>query len=67
MGKRKCKCYAEEKTKDFTDIFVEIIKQKKIRKTYTKNELKLLEQEFLKIYFDKVKSDKIKPRKKLKI
>jgi hypothetical protein len=53
--------------KDFTDFFMEMIQSQKVKRSYTKKELKVLEQEFLKEYFKKVKSEKIKPRKKLKI
>tara|TARA_X000000950_G_scaffold28959_1_gene31280 strand:+ start:2516 stop:2707 length:192 start_codon:yes stop_codon:yes gene_type:complete len=54
-------------SKDFTDFFMDMIQSQKVKKSYTKKELKILEQEFLKVYFKKVKSEKIKPRKKLKI
>jgi len=53
--------------KDFTDFFMEMIQSQKVKKSYTEQELEVLEKEYLKVYFEKVKSEKIKPRKKLKI
>ena len=52
---------------DYTDLFMDMIQSEKVKKSYTKKELKILEQEFLKKYFEKVKSVKVKPKKKQKI
>lgn len=52
--------------KDFTDFFMDMIKSKKLRKSYTKKELRKLEQEYLRVYFNKVKKSLTKPKKKQK-
>ena len=52
--------------RDFTDFFLDMIRSKKQRKSYTKKELRTLEQEYLRVYFNKVKKSLTKPKKKQK-
>ena len=42
---------------DYTDLFMYMIQSEKVKKSYTKKELKVLEQEFLKKYFEKISSE----------
>lgn len=52
--------------KDFTDFFLHLIKSEQLKKLYTKKEMRKLEQEYLKVYFENVRKLLTKPKKKQK-